>query len=88
MNAGSFIVATKEYDNTCVVGMSIVTSFRKIEWTCCQPFQVCIKMRCVNRKETPMKKFTGMASYSIYKVREIKRKLTRLTRGEMKMSRK
>ena len=66
-----WVVLTGLYDfYPWQLGMSIITNFRKIERSCCQPFQVCLKRTCENGKVSPMKEITGVTNYSIYKARE------------------
>ena len=60
--------------------MSIVTDFRKIERTCCQP--VCIKMTCVNEKVSPLNRFTSVTNCSICKARKNWKKINKAYYGE------
>ena len=57
--------------------MSIVTNFEKIERTYHLPFQGGQKTMCVNGKVSPMKKFTCMTNYSIYKAKENRKKINK-----------
>ena len=66
------------------MGISIVSNFRKIERTCCQPFQVYLKITCLNGKVSPIKKVTGVTNYSIYEVRNKTGK--RINEVDMRMS--